>query len=102
MTAQAPQEDVPARQVPAVLSFEFDGRPPRMGTPVVNGHQVMAVQSFDVHVDCESVPVVTLNLPAFDALKLILEGEALLIRAGDRTREALISLGWTPPPGDAG
>lgn len=99
MTAEA---EAAEPKVPAVLSFEFDGRPPRMGVPVVNGHQVMAVQSFDVHVDCESIPVVTLNLPAVDALRLIFEDEALIIRVGNQTREALISLGWTPPPGDPG
>ena len=83
---------------PVTFEFECDSRP-WYGTPVVNGRK-MAVSSFDVHLDCESVPVVTLSLAAADGLRLMLGGGAL-VRVGDETREALISLGWTPPePGE--
>lgn len=80
-----------------LASFEFDGRPPWKGTPVVNGHPVRTAQSIDVHMDPESVPVVTMRLLVADVLKLDLDDTAV-IALDDGTRAALVSLGWTPPP----
>ena len=81
------------------MSFEFtcDG-PAWKGVPVVNGHQLLGVKSADVHLDARSFPEVTLTLDAGDLLKLGL-GNAV-IKLDEGTREALVSLGWTPP-GDA-
>jgi len=84
----------------ATFEFETDG-PPWKGTVAVNGHRVMNAASFDVHLDCESVPVVTLNLLCADALRLAFK-DAALVRLGDETRDGLVSLGWTPPPGEGG
>lgn len=82
------------KQDPMTFEFTSDG-PGWRGTPVVNGHKVMSVQSADVHIDAESVSSVTLRLAAADLVKLGL-GEADVM-LDDETREALISLGWTPP-----
>jgi hypothetical protein len=83
----------PVRQ-PASFEFACDG-PVWKGIPVVNGHQVMSVTSADVHLDARSVPEVTLRLWAADAVKLGLGGAD--VKLDDGTREALVSLGWTPP-----
>lgn len=80
-------------------TFEFatDG-PGWKGAAVVNGHTVLNVTSFDAHVDAESFPAVTVHLLPADGLKFAFRDSAL-IRFGDETREALVSLGWTPPAG---
>ena len=79
------------------MTFEFEGKPPRLGVPVVNGHKIMTATSFDVHMSFDALPVVTLTLCPADALGLILKDKAMIVKVGDETREALISLGWTPP-----
>ena len=66
------------------------------GTPVVNGHKVLTCEHIDISIGPDSLPLVTLRLLAAEHLKLIL-GEAS-VSVVDETREALISLGWTPPP----
>lgn len=76
------------------LTFEFEGKG-WLGTPVVNGRRVCSAESFDVHVSCREVPAVTLKLLAPDGLRLLLAGARVSV--DDETREALMSLGWTPP-----
>lgn len=77
-------------------SFQFESTGPACrGIPVVNGHELMSVMAADVHLDAESLPVVTLKLFASDLVKLGLG--ATEVRMDEGTREALISLGWTPP-----
>ena len=77
--------------------FEFDGGWPFTGTPAVNGHRLTTVSSFDVHAAPDGIPVVTLTLVGSGALKLIFGSDAARVEVSDETREALISLGWTPP-----
>lgn len=80
---------------PPVL--EFDGAWPFTGTVTVNGHKVTTVSSWDIHAAADGIPVVTLTLVGAGALKLILGSDAARAEVSDETREALISLGWTPP-----
>jgi len=77
------------------MTFEFEGTPPHTGVPLVNGHRVCSAEAIDVHIGALDVPRVTLRLLAADSLKLRLDSAAVEV-AGE-TREALISLGWTPP-----
>jgi hypothetical protein len=77
-------------------AFAFDGTWPFSGSPSVNGHPVAAV-SWDIQAAADSLPVVTLALVGRDALKLLLSGGAARVQVSDSTREALESLGWTPP-----
>ena len=79
--------------------FEFDGAWPFTGTPTVNGHRLTTVSSWDVHAGNDGIPVVTLTLVGAGALRLILGSDAARAEVSDETREALISLGWTPPAG---
>ena len=82
---------------PASFEFTSDG-PAWKGTPVVNGHKLMSVMAADIHLDAQSFPEVTLKLFASDLVKLGLS--AAQVKLDDGTREALISLGWTPPAED--
>lgn len=82
-------------QDPAV--FTFDGAWPFTGTPAVNGYQLAAVSSWDVHAAADGIPVVTLTLVGPGALRLLLASGAARVQVSDETREALISLGWAPP-----
>ena len=82
-------------QDPAV--FTFDGAWPFTGTPAVNGHRLTTVSSWDVHAAADGIPVVTVTLVGAGALRLILGSDAARAEVSDETREALISLGWTPP-----
>lgn len=77
--------------------FEFDGAWPFTGTPSVNGHKLTTVTAWDVVADPDGIPVVTLTLVGPGALKLILASESARVQVDDQTREALVSLGWTPP-----
>ena len=77
--------------------FEFDGAWPFTGTPVINGHKVTTVSSWDVHAAADGIPVVTLTLVGAGAHRLILGAGAAKAEVSDATREALISLGWMPP-----
>jgi len=80
---------------PASFEFVTDG-PVYKGTPVVNGHKLMTVMAADIHLDGNSFPEVTLRLHVGDLLKLGLGAAQVKVDSG--TRDALISLGWTPPP----
>ena len=77
--------------------FEFDGSWPFTSTPAVNGHKITTVSSWDVHAAADGIPVVTLTLVGAGALRLILGSDAARAEVSDETREALVSLGWTPP-----
>lgn len=76
-------------------AFKFDGSWPFLGTPEVNGHPLTTVTAFDVHVSADNIPAVTVTLVGPGALELMLG--AARVQVSDETREALISLGWTPP-----
>ena len=77
--------------------FEADGSWPFTGTVKVNGHPLASVSSWLVTAAADGVPVVTLTLVDQGALKLLL-GPGARVQVTDATREALLSLGWTPPP----
>lgn len=79
--------------------FSFDGSWPFDGTVTISGHPVAAVSSWSVAAGHDGIPVITLTLVDQGALRLILGPGAASVRVSDETREALISLGWTPPPG---
>ncbi len=80
--------------------FAFAGQWPFTGTPEVDGHPLAAVTSWDVHAGPDGIPVVTLTLVGPGALSLALGPGAARVQVADRTREALMSLGWTPPAGN--
>ena len=63
----------------------------------INGHKLTTVSSWDVHAAADGIPVVTLTLVGAGALRLILGSDAARAEVSDETREALVSLGWTPP-----
>lgn len=75
--------------------FEFDGQWPFNGGVKIAGHEVASVTAFDIHAGHDGVPVITLTLVDSGALKLLLESGQ--VRVPDATRDALVSLGWTPP-----
>jgi hypothetical protein len=77
--------------------FEFDGAWPFTGTPTVSGHALTTVSSFTVRADPDGIPVVTLTLVGAGALKLVFGSGGARVDVSDETREALLSLGWTPP-----
>ena len=79
--------------------FAFDGLWPFTGTVTINGHQIASVSEWSVTAGHDGVPVVSLGLVDQGALKLILGPGAARAQVSDATREALISLGWTPPAG---
>jgi hypothetical protein len=77
--------------------FEFTGQWPFTGNPTVNGHALTTVSSWTVTAAPDGIPVVTLTLVGAGALKLMLGAGAARAEVSDATREALMSLGWTPP-----
>lgn len=77
--------------------FETDGQWPFTGTVKVNGHPLASVSSWSVSAACDGIPIVTLGLVDQGALRLLLSPGAATVRVTDATRDALISLGWTPP-----
>ena len=87
---------MPDEQAPPV--FEADGSWPFSGTIKVNGHSLASVSSWSVSAASDGVPVVTLGLVDQGALSLLL-GPGARVVVTDATREALVSLGWTPPAG---
>ena len=78
-------------------AFTFEGAWPFTGTPAVNGHPIATVSSWDIRAAADGIPVVTLTLVGAGALKLVCGASAARVEVSDETREALISLGWTPP-----
>ena len=89
-TAEAPAVE----REPVTFEFTCDG-PAWKGVPVVNGHRILSASAIDVHLDASGLPEVTLRLAAADGVKLGF-GPAVF-KLDDDTRQALISLGWTPP-----
>jgi hypothetical protein len=87
---------VPDEQAPPV--FEVGGQWPFVATVKVNGHALASVSSWSVSAASDGVPVVTLGLVDQGALGLLL-GPGARVLLSDATREALVSLGWTPPAG---
>ncbi len=75
--------------------LEVDGQWPFTGTVKVNGHPLASVSSWSVTAASDGVPVVTLGLVDQGALRLLLD--AGTVKVTDATRQALVSLGWTPP-----
>jgi hypothetical protein len=82
-------------QAPPV--FAVDGQWPFTGTVKVNGHPLASVSSWSVTAASDGVPVVSLGLVDQGALRLLL-GPGARVQVSDATRDALMSLGWTPPP----
>jgi hypothetical protein len=78
-----------------VASFEVGGNGPFREAPRVNGHQLTSVMSFKVEAEAGELPVVTVRLLPAELLKLQF-GDVIVAVDGE-TREALVSLGWTPP-----
>lgn len=76
--------------------FEVDGQWPFVAAVKVNGHPLASVSSWSVTAASDGVPVVSLGLVDQGALNLLL-GPGTRVQVTDATREALVSLGWTPP-----
>lgn len=87
---------MPDEQAPPI--FEVDGQWPFVAKVRVNGHPLASVSSWSVSAASDGVPVVTLGLVDQGALNLLL-GPGARVLLSDATREALVSLGWTPPAG---
>ncbi len=87
---------MPDEQAPPI--FEVDGSWPFVAAVRVNGHSLSSVSSWSVSAASDGVPVVTLGLVDQGALKLLL-GPGARVMVSDATRDALVSLGWTPPAG---
>jgi hypothetical protein len=83
---------VPDEQAPA---FGFTGSWPFNGDVSVGGHPIGTVTSWTVTAPADGLPAVTLTLLAPTALALALAQADVTV--DDRTRDALVSLGWTPP-----
>lgn len=75
--------------------FKFEGSWPFSGDVSVGGHHVGAVTSWSVTAPADGLPVVTLTLLAPTALALALAQADVTV--DDRTADALVKLGWTPP-----
>ena len=76
-------------------TFTFDGTENGHGTPVVNGFPVSSATAVTVRMGAQQLPEVVLTLVPLDGLRLLLAGAQVSV--ADETREALLSLGWTPP-----
>lgn len=83
---------MPDEQAPA---FGFTGSWPFNGEVTAGGAPVGTVTSWTVSAPADGLPVVTLTLLAPGALALALKSAEVAV--DDRTRDALISLGWSPP-----
>ncbi len=83
---------MPDEQAPA---FGFSGSWPFAGEVAVGGHPIGTVTSWTVSAPADGLPAVTLTLLAPTALALALAQADVTV--DDRTRDALVSLGWTPP-----
>jgi hypothetical protein len=75
--------------------FGFTGSWPFHGEVSVSGHPVGAVTSWTLTAPADGLPVVTLTLLAPTALALALAQADVTV--DDRTRDALLALGWKPP-----
>jgi hypothetical protein len=75
--------------------FGFSGSWPFNGKVTVGGHPVGTVTGWTVTAPADGLPHVTLTLLAPTALALALAQADVTV--DDRTRDALLKLGWTPP-----
>lgn len=78
-------------------AFGFAGSWPFNGSVTVNGQPVGTATAWRVTADPDGLPRVTISLLAPTALALALARAD--VEVDDRTREALVSLGWKPPDG---
>jgi hypothetical protein len=72
---------------------EITGTPPVV-TVKVNGH-MLACSSASLHLDAETLPVLTVTLPVADDIVVTLDGVQADVT--EATRQALTSMGWTEP-----
>jgi len=79
-------------QAPA---FGFTGSWPFNGEVTAGGHPIGTVTSWTITAPADGLPHVTLTLLAPGALALALS--AAEVAVDDRTRDALVALGWKPP-----
>ena len=75
--------------------FAFTGSWPFAGEVTAGGHPIGTVISWTISAPADGLPSVTLTLLAPGALALALSAAEVVV--DDRTRDALVSLGWTPP-----
>lgn len=75
--------------------FAFDGSWPFNGEVRIGGHPAGTVTGWTVTADPDGLPKVTLTLLAPTALALALAKADVTV--DDRTRDALLALGWKPP-----
>lgn len=59
----------------------------------VNGHELPCT-AVTIHAGARSIPEVDVDLPATDGIVVSLDAR---VNLSGETREALISMGWTPP-----
>lgn len=83
---------MPDEQAPA---FGFTGSWPFAGEVTAGGNPLGTVTSWTVTAPADGLPQVTLTLLAPTALALALTRADVTV--DDRTREALLALGWKPP-----
>jgi hypothetical protein len=76
-------------------AFGFTGSWPFDGEVTAGGYPLGTVTSWSVDAPADGLPVVRLVLLAPGALALALASAEVAV--DDRTRDALISLGWSPP-----
>ena len=84
---------MPDEQAPPV--FSFSGSWPFDGTVSAGGNPLGTVTSWTVSAPADGLPLVTLTFLAPGALALALSSAEVAV--DDRTREALLALGWKPP-----
>lgn len=75
--------------------FSFSGSWPFDGTVSAGGKPIGTVTSWTVTAPADGLPLVTLTLLAPTALALALAKADVTV--DDRTADALVKLGWTPP-----
>jgi len=76
-------------------AFEFSGSWPFAGEVRIGGHPVGTATAWSVTADADGLPKVTVTLLAPSALALALQQADVTV--DDKTRDALLALGWTPP-----
>ncbi len=77
--------------------FAFTGSWPFNGEVLIGGHPVGTATAWSVTADPDGLPKVTVTLLAPTALALALAQADVAV--DDRTRDALLALGWKPPAG---
>ena len=76
-------------------TFGFTGSWPFAGEVTAGGNPIGTVTSWTVSAPADGLPLVTLTFLAPGALALALSSAEVAV--DDRTREALLALGWKPP-----